>query len=339
MRFRRFAGESDYAALSRVGNASRLADGNEWVQTAEDVEREFKHLVNSDPTMDMVIAEVDGELAGFARGEWWHEPQAEAYRYWFNMQLAPEQRGRGIRRAMLRWMEDRLRVVAAAHPNTVEKTYLTYANERSPDMRALLDSEGYRITRYYNRMVRSLDKPITDYPLPAGLEMRPVLPDHFRLLFDAHDEAFQDHYGFSPTPEEYFSEWQADPVIFQPDLWQVAWDVERNEVAGQVRTFIDALENETYGRLRGYTEYISVRRPYRKRGLARALISESLRLQKARGMTESALMVDSENITGATRLYEDSGFQQVFWSASYQKPLQTTARAAGNHIRRGSATP
>jgi ribosomal protein S18 acetylase RimI-like enzyme len=88
-----------------------------------------------------------------------------------------------------------------------------------------------------------------------------------------------------------------------------------------VRTFIDALENEKHGRRRGYTEFISVRRPYRKQGLARALIAESLRVLKARGMTEAALTVDTENLTGATRLYEECGFRAVSWMASYRKPL------------------
>lgn len=88
-----------------------------------------------------------------------------------------------------------------------------------------------------------------------------------------------------------------------------------------MRTFIDALENETHGRQRGYTEFISVRRPYRRRGLARALIAESLRVQKAQGMTESALMVDSENPTGATRVYDDCGFRVVEQSAAYRKAL------------------
>ena len=70
--------------------------------------------------------------------------------------------------------------------------------------------------------------------------------------------------------------------------------------AGQVRTFINEAENEKYNRKRGFTEFISVRRPWRKRGLARALIVRSLQLQKEQGMTESALGADSENISGAT---------------------------------------
>jgi GNAT superfamily N-acetyltransferase len=89
-----------------------------------------------------------------------------------------------------------------------------------------------------------------------------------------------------------------------------------------VRTFINAAENEKYNRKRGYTEFISVRRPWRKRGLARALIVRSLRLQKDCGMTESALGADSENVSGATRVYEDCGFRVTKRNTLYRKPIR-----------------
>ncbi len=97
--------------------------------------------------------------------------------------------------------------------------------------------------------------------------------------------------------------------------------MEKDEIAGQERTIINKPENEHYNRLRGYTEMISVRRPYRRRGLARALIAESLRVLKERGMAESALMVDTESLTGATRIYEECGFQVASFSIAYRKPL------------------
>jgi GNAT superfamily N-acetyltransferase len=74
-------------------------------------------------------------------------------------------------------------------------------------------------------------------------------------------------------------------------------------------------------RRRGWTEFISVRRPWRRRGLARALIARSLRIQKAEGMTESALGVDSQNLSGALRVYEDCGFQVVRRSIGFRKAL------------------
>jgi ribosomal protein S18 acetylase RimI-like enzyme len=41
------------------------------------------------------------------------------------------------------------------------------------------------------------------------------------------------------------------------------------------------------------------------------LIAQSLWAVKERGMTEAALGVDTENLTGALRLYEGMGFRPV----------------------------
>lgn len=89
-----------------------------------------------------------------------------------------------------------------------------------------------------------------------------------------------------------------------------------------VRNYIDERENEEYGRKRGYTENISVRRPWRRRGLARALIAESFLFLRDLGMEEAALGVDAENLSGALRLYESMGFEQVKRWTDYRKNLE-----------------
>jgi len=72
---------------------------------------------------------------------------------------------------------------------------------------------------------------------------------------------------------------------------------------------------------RGYTEGISVRRPWRKRGVASALINRSLLMFREMGMTEAALGVDTENLSGALRVYEASGFRPLSRGTTYRKPL------------------
>ena len=101
----------------------------------------------------------------------------------------------------------------------------------------------------------------------------------------------------------------------------MAWDTATNQVAGMVLGYILAEENEKNNRLRGYTENICVRRPYRKQGVASALIAENLRELKARGLTEAALGVDTENLTGALGVYEAMGFRPVKRFTAYRKPF------------------
>lgn len=321
LRFRHFRGPADYPGITATGNASREVDGSDWTMSVDDTARMFAHLENCDPATDMIIAEVAGEIVGHSHTVWLREATGR-YRYEFDLLLRPEWRGHAIREAMLHWIEARIRHIAATHPDEAPKRYAVSAFDRAESLIRLLEGNGYRPERYFHRMTRPLDTPLPDFPMPPGLELRPVRPEHYRMIWDAAEEAFRDHWGYAPFPESEYQEWQEDPVIFTPELWQIAWDIEKDEVAGQVRTFIDQRENEKFNRRRGYTEFITVRRPYRRRGLARALIAESLRVLKARGMTESTLMVDSESMTGATTLYETCGFAVVGRAASYHKPLE-----------------
>jgi len=64
-----------------------------------------------------------------------------------------------------------------------------------------------------------------------------------------------------------------------------------------------------------------VRRPWRKQGLARALIARSLSQLRELGMTEASLTVDTENPSGALRLYEGLGYRPVKRGSVYRKPL------------------
>jgi GNAT superfamily N-acetyltransferase len=318
--FRRFRGASDYPAMAAAIQASADADKIERADSAEDIERAYAHLSNCDPTQDMIFAEVDGQVIGYSRGFWWEETNGPRL-YGFVGFLVPAWRRKGIGRAMLRWMEERLRQVDAGHPADRPAFFQGFTDEHEAGLAALLAQEGYQPVRYFYQMVRPTLDDIPNFPLPEGLELRPVLPEHYRAIWDADMEAFQDHWGFAPPTEEDYQAWLNNKTIFGPHLWQIAWDVATDEIAGQVRTFIDHAQNEKYHRLRGWTEFISVRRPWRRRGLARALIVRSLRVQKEQGMTESALGADSENTSGATRVYEDCGFRVVQRNTAYRKPL------------------
>ena len=321
LRFRHFRGESDYPYMEKAIAASADADKVERATTIEEIANSYAHLNNCDPYKDMIFAEIEGEVIGYSRCWWYQEENNGPYLYCFVGFLVPEWRRKGIGQVILNWLEDRLRTIAADHPSDHPRFFQVYASEYEVGLTAMVEKNGYHAVRYSHEMVRPSLDDIPDFPLPEGLEVRPALPEHYRLIWDAADEAFHDHWGYAQPTEDDYQAWINDKSIFQPTLWQVAWDIKTNQIAGQVQTFIDHAQNVKYHRKRGYTEGISVRRPWRRRGLARALIARSLRAQKDQGMTESALGVDSENISGATRVYEDCGFRVVKRNAIYRKPL------------------
>lgn len=319
--FRRFRGPADFPHMVAVREGSKIADQIERVDTVEGLTATYAHLTNCDPYQDMIFAEIDGQVVGYSRVTWWQEINGPRVYLHFGV-LLPEWRRKGIGRAMLRANERRLREIAASHPTDGERVLQSWADQHEHNNEALLQSEGYTRTRDSYDMLRPDLENLPDFQLPEGLEVRPVTPDQYRTIWEADQEAFQDHWGFTPGTEADYQSWLRFPH-FEPSLWRVAWD--GDQVAGQVRSFIDKQENVEYKRLRGYTEFISVRRPWRKRGLARALIAQSLHALRERGMREAELGVDAENLSGALRVYESCGFQVIRRNSVYRKPLDEAA--------------
>ncbi len=312
-----FGGQADIAALAELIGQCHTADGLDYLVTPADIANYQAHLANFDPQRDMVLLEVEGRLMAYARVTW-HQQSDGLLVYRLQFAVHPAQRGKGLGRWLLDFFERRAAQLAAHQPPQAAKALRIGAAQEECEKRALLLARGYRPERYFVDMVRDLSQPIPRLPLPAGFELRPAQPEHYRAIARALDEAFQDHWGHRPMQEEDYQAWISGR-LFQPHLWKVAWHGQ--EVAGMVLNFIDPQENERYGRKRGYTEDICVRRPFRRQGLARALLAASLHEHKARGMEETCLGVDTDNPSGALGLYEGLGYRTTKRYTLYAKPL------------------
>jgi ribosomal protein S18 acetylase RimI-like enzyme len=319
--FRGFRGEEDYPHILTVINASKLADQVERSDTLEDITRNYAHLHNCDPYQDMVFAEVAGEVVGYGR-VWW---DINGDGDWLGFHLAflhPNARRMGIGGAILSHNERRLRAIAeelisnGALDPAAPRYFEVWASDTEAGKAQMLTNEGYEAARYEFSMQQPLTGPVEVTPMPDGLEIRIVPPEHFRTVWDAMQEAFQDHWSFVAEGEEEYQKW-LEWHGFNPGLWKVAW--EGDQVAGMVLNFVDKNENIEYNRKRGYTEGICVRRPWRRRGLARALLTRSLQMFQEMGMDEAALGVDAQNLSGALNLYESCGFRVEKRHTTYRK--------------------
>jgi mycothiol synthase len=314
---RLFAGPDDYPALAEIYNSACRADGVESSETVESITSYYAHLSNSDPKQDVVFAEIDGVPVGYGRATWWAPYEAPPV-YFSVCFIKPEWRNRGIGAVLLAHNETRLTEIAAGH-DPGPKMLESYITETDLGGEALLLQNGYEPFTYDANMVRPDLAGIPDAPLPVGLEIRPVSEDQVRAIWEADQEAYKDHAGASPPTTEDYERFLDFPHR-DTTLWKVAWD--GDEVAGQVKSYIDPDENAQFGRQRGYTEEISTGRAWRRRGVARALIAASLRELAARGMDEAALSVHTENPNGAFRLYESMGFQVVRLFKDFHKPME-----------------
>jgi mycothiol synthase len=316
LRFRTIDLDADVGGLAALINASAAADGAEFALSTEDVRNDLEHQANFDLDRDVLIAEIDGRIVGETEQNVVVRGGVAVHQ--FNLWVHPDLRGRGIGRTLLRWTEARAREAAAEWPGSEPHELGAWVDSQVEHGIALLEESGYRRARYGFMMVRPLSDPIPEAGLPRGLEVRPVVERDHRRIWDADTEAFEDHFDAAIRTEEDFVRWFGMPNL-DTSLWRVAWD--GDEVAGSVMTFVWPEENEIVGVKRGWLEHISVRRPWRKRGLARALIVDSLRMLRDMGMEQAALGVDAQNPTGALQLYESVGFRQHKTGISFRRPL------------------
>lgn len=318
LRFRRPRGDdADYEAMARVIGAANRHDGDPWLPTATNLREEMEGSSTLDPRRDVMVAEIDGSMVALASADRVLReglPMHDVHGH-----VVPEQRGRGIGRAMLRANLRRAIEHGSDAGDPFPLTVRGWASEREVGHRALLASEGFEINRWFFLMQRPTLDDIPDAPLPDGLELRPVRPEHHRAIFDAEFEAFRDHW----QPHDY-DEAEFETLYKKADLdtglWVVAWD--GDDIAGVVQNWIWTEENAQLGVRRGWLEHISVRRPWRRRGLGRAITAEALRRLRAAGMTDAMLGVDAESPTGALGLYESLGFEVAQRSSAYVRSLE-----------------
>lgn len=313
---RPFRGEEDYIHLTHILTASENADSRPMTISAAELAENLSKSPRFDIYRDLVIAGVDGQQVGFGRVRW--EEDASHQTYGLTGYLLPERRRRGIGQALLTWLEERARVIAGEHPTSAPGFLHINATQFQVGLHALVKRSSYGVKESWVLMVRPKLENIPDTSLPEGLEVRPALPEHFPVIWSAVEEAYMPE-GGPPPAGEIPEDFKNDPN-FQPELWQVAWEVTSGKVVGSVLTYINHAENRQLGIRRGYTEGISTIPAWRRRGVARALIGRSLKAQREAGMMESALVCSGENLNNY-KLYESCGFLEVKRDMVYEKPL------------------
>ena len=318
LRFRYYEDEGDIPAMAEVAQAANQADGETEHISLDYLRTELRNPSHIGPREGLLLAFVKEQLAAFSSVE--YSDTTEGDRHYNSLgNVHPRWRRRGIGAAMMAHNEMCLRELAAKQQHPGARMLVTWFQDADEGAAALARQRHYCRVRVGHHMVRPDMEGIDAPALPEGLELRPITRPMLPLLWDAMVEAFRDHFGGHDTTPGAFRRWADDPLM-DLDLLFVAFD--GDEMAAGVQGQIDPDENERQGYLRGWTDPVFTRRPWRRRGLAYALLGRTLGALKGRGMTSAQLDVDSENPYQALTLYERHGFETVRSASEWHKTLE-----------------
>ncbi|RLC73129.1 MAG: hypothetical protein DRJ03_26560 [Chloroflexi bacterium] len=268
-------------------------------------------------TDTLVVFASDGKLVGYA-ALWDSAPHV---RIFVAGDVHPEYKGRGIGTSLCRWAEERGRQAVLESPAGARVVLVQERLSTHEAARSLLCEQGCRPARHSLRMVIEMDGPPLEPIAPDGIIIRPFRRgEEERAVIQAVREAFTDHWGYVERPfEEEYKEWtyflNNDPNS-DPSLWFVAAD--GDEIAATSLCHPTLVEDPEMGWVFG----LSVRRSWRRRGIALALLHHSFGEFYRRGKRKVGLGVDAQSLTGATRLYKKAGMHVERQYVIYEKELR-----------------
>lgn len=311
----------DLPGIHQLLVTAGLADGNPRVSTLEDLRHEFDDPWSDAAVDSQVWFTPAGQAVAYARLFSNPEPE-EAVRVFADDYVHPDHEAE-LYDALLEWVVARgtakARALAAATGFTGPALLRLGVTDHLTERMARFERYGFRRVRYFYRMRRDLSQPIPDPQLPAGLTLTPFRPELSEGARQALDEAFRDHWSHESISREDWEQFFVGSSTFRPDLTPVVLD--GDEVAAVSYNKVDPEENERQGFSTGWIQTLGTRRPWRKRGLASALLAWSMRAFKAEGLQYATLGVDAENPTGALRLYEGLGFVTYRRGVAFDRPV------------------
>ena len=220
--------------------------------------------------------------------------------------MHPDRRGRGIGTELVAVLEE----TAASRGARRIQNGVAEPDEAG---HRLLAGLGYRPVRVFRELRIELEAAPEPPQWPDGLVPGEFDADRDAVAFHAaQQEAFADHWEYTPREYGSWREFHIDTERFDPSLWGVV-RADGEIVAGAI------CEADRYGG--GWIGVLFTRRPWRGQGVGRALIQDAFGKFWERGERSVGLSVDAESATGAFHLYESAGMRPVLGWVMHEKDV------------------
>lgn len=305
----------DIATVAELFNARSLKDVGTATVTPNEVTRWWTIATDFDVTRDAwLVTTPEGRAVGYA-DLWFPSPHV---RFYSEGAVHPDYERRGIGGHLLRWMDERARARMSQAPDGARVELMVGAVSTNEAAKRFFVREGFVLARLFWRMAIDLNTEPEEPEWPGGITVRTMVPGRDeRAVWEAVEEAFQDHYDHISPPFEEWLQWRtSDPQRFDPSLWFLA--EENGAIAGVTICEPHAEEDPDMG----WVSNVGVRRPWRRRGIAGALLRHAFRELYLRGRLRAGLGVDASSPTGATRVYERAGMRVARQYEQYARELR-----------------
>lgn len=235
--------------------------------------------------------------------------------------VRPDHRGCGIEERLMELIEARAADPSLPAPSgTVD--LCVFAASGAAAKIELFERRGFRWARRFERMGMDLAGPLPELVVPAGVVLRNLRPGvDDAAVHRCEEAAFARHYRYAPLSEEEWRRLTHADARFEPALWFVAW--EGDLAVGYVHACAAAEPGQ------GVVEELAVIPERRGRGIGTGLLLRALGALREHGFSEAVLGVDTENVTGAQRLYERTGMTVRSSSECFEKAVTASAAAGG----------
>ena len=278
----------------------------EWQAPGVDIAEDVRHIFAP-----------NGELVGHVE-VWTNANPLVHPELW--ARLDPRYENMGIGTWMMHWAEEHALRALEGQPADLRFAPRVGTYRQAQNAQELFEDMGYQHIRSWYHMLIEMDVPVPEPKFPEGITLRTYDPETDRQnAYLAHEDAFRDHFGHIDLPlEEGLKRWKHHREYegYDPTLYFLAMDGDK--IAG----FNLCRPQSHYDSDWGWVSAIGVRRPWRKRGLGLALLRYAFNEFYRRGKRKVGLGVDSQNLTGALRLYENAGMHIDQAYDFYEKELR-----------------
>lgn len=185
-----------------------------------------------------------------------------------------------------------------------------------------LESRGFSMTRTYGRMRRDLDHLPENVSENHDIKITPLgkSETELGLQLDLLNETMKEHHDFRPMTIEELKYYTENREKLGERVFALVAYLD-NKPVGLLTYTIDQSEIEHLKKNTSWLYDLGVLKPYRHKGIGKALLLEAMRSLKTLGMEEVKLGVDDTNPQQAKSIYENLGFQIVRKSLIYNKKL------------------